>query len=102
MHHAKHLRQSSGLRRTFAERRQVTVMLVGAGLVSSPSLCATKTRSCASISVQMRRSPCRGVYEYLEAGGALGVGFTVRDGDYYRHGAGDAHRFAAELAAMIG
>jgi hypothetical protein len=23
-----------------------------------------------------------GVYEYLEAGGALGVGFTVRDGDY--------------------
>ena len=43
-----------------------------------------------------------GVYEYLEAGGAFGMGFTVRDGDYYRHGAGDAHRFAAELAAMIG
>ena len=44
-----------------------------------------------------------GVYEYLEAGGALGVGFTVRDGDHLSpRWPGDAHRFAAEFAAMIG
>ena len=33
----------------------------------------------------------------------LGVGFTVRDGDYLSaRWPGDAHRFAAEFAAMIG
>jgi protease I len=33
----------------------------------------------------------------------LGVGFTVRDGGYLSaRWPGDAHRFAAELAAMIG
>ena len=33
----------------------------------------------------------------------LGVGFTVRDGEYLSaRWPGDAHRFAAEFAAMIG
>jgi protease I len=33
----------------------------------------------------------------------LGVGFTVRDGDYLSaRWPGDAHRFASEFAAMIG
>jgi protease I len=38
-----------------------------------------------------------------DSAGRLGVGFTVRDGDYLSaRWPGDAHRFASEFAAMIG
>jgi protease I len=80
-------------------------MVTGEGLgMLSPLLKADANGRSAYLEMEQSDAGFRRPISYGEiSAGRLGVGFTVRDGEYLSaRWPGDAHRFAAEFAAMIG